>query len=395
LFRPSPETCPSALPIFGSVEARLQVQADRFRSGDFGDVTAFSATVLNRNGGVAIEDAAGSWQGGRISGRLAMSNGEGNGIFQTHLEVEDTDLSTVVWQRDGVPVASGRLDAVISAEATARSAADLMAALNGSGELRLSDLIVRGIDPAALPAMLAEADRLEGEIAEGDVRPIAERLVQRGEARLDAVTVPFTITGGEVRAQNVTAAAGKTKFSGQVRINLLGEALDGEVEVLYPPEEDGLAGGTPAVRFTYSGSLSQPNVEMSVAPLANFLSVRAFERERRRVEALQASVLEKQRLRREVALYRYLEAERQAARARAEAEEQARREEDARRQAEAAAQADRERAEAAAAAKAAEEERRRQQAQPTLRVPPSQEIFREELPVLQTPGIQNLPGVEP
>ncbi|MGO8189927.1 hypothetical protein, partial [Rhizobium leguminosarum] len=42
----------------------------------------------------------------------------------------------------------------------------------------------------------------------------------------------------------------------------------------------------------------------------SYMSLRAFERERRRVERLQAVVLEKQRLRREVALYRLNDAER-------------------------------------------------------------------------------------
>ena len=149
------------------------------------------------------------------------------------------------------------------------------------------------------------------------------------------------------------------------------------------------------MQLIYSGDIAEPQVKTSVAPLTNFLSLRAYERERRRVEALQASVLEKQRLRREVALYRFLEEVRQAARERAETEDRARREaEEARRQAEAAAQAERERAEAAA--RAAEEElRRSQQVAPTLSVPPTGDVFRENLAPLQTPSIQNLPGVQP
>ncbi|HEV7433880.1 MAG TPA: AsmA family protein [Pseudorhizobium sp.] len=386
---------PFSLPIFGTAEARLQVQANTFRPGAFGDVTDFTGTIAHRNGGISIEDAAGSWKGGRISGRLAMSNGEGTGIFQTRLAVENADLASVVWQAGDAPVATGRINATISAEATAQSPAQLMASLNGSGELQLSDVAVRGMEPAALPAVLAEVDQIEGELTEEKVRPVAERLIRTGEARLGAVTVPFTITEGEVRAQNVTAAAGETRLTGEIRIDLLEDVLRGELAVIYNPGDEGLAGGEPAVRFTYSGRATDPSVEMSVAPLTNFLSLRAFERERRRVEALQASVLEKQRLRREVALYRYQAAEREAARLRAEAEEQARREEEARRQAEAAARAEQERA--AAAARAAEEQRRREEQQRALElsVPPTQDVFRQDLPPLTTPSIQNLPGVQP
>ena len=386
---------PFSLPIFGAAQAQLNVQAKTFRPGLFGDIADFSGVITHRNGSLTIEDAAGAWQGGRIAGRLAMSNGEGNGIFQSSLTVENADLSSLVWESGGAPVASGRLNAVLSAEATAQSPAALMAALNGSGELRLADLSVQGISPTALPAILAEVDQLEGDITEARVRPIAERLIRSGALSLRTVVVPFTITEGEVRAQNIVAAAGDVRLSGEARVDLLEETLRGELVAAYAAGDEGLAGGDAAVQLIYSGDIAEPQVTTSVAPLTNFLSLRAYERERRRVEALQASVLEKQRLRREVALYRFLEEERQAARERAEAEERARREaEEARRQAEAAAQAERERAEAAA--RAAEEElRRSQQVAPTLSVPPTGDVFRENLAPLQTPSIQNLPGVQP
>lgn len=392
---------PFSMPIFGDAEAQLQLQAKTFRPGFTSDIADFSASITHRDGGVTIEDAKGSWQGGRISGRLAMSNGEGNGIFQTRLAVENADLTPLIWQTGDIPVATGRLNATMAVEATARTPSELMASLNGSGELTLSDLQLRGVSIVALPALLGEVDALDGEVTEGKVRPVSERLVRQGEASLGTVAVPFTITEGEVRAQNVTAKAGDTTFSGEARIDLLEQAMSGALAITYSPGDEGLAGGDPSVRFVYSGNLADPQVEFDVAPLANFLSLRAFERERRRVESLQASVLEKQRLRREVSLHRYVAAEREAAReraeaeerARAEAEERARVEAEARLRAEAEAQAEREKA--AAAARAAEEAQRRAEQVPTLTIPPTQDLFQEDLTPLQTPTIQSLPGVEP
>src|SRR3546814_6270564 len=158
------------------------------------------------------------------------------------------------------------------------------------------------------------------EIAAEAVRPVAEPLSRRGSTPLGTGALPFTITDGEVRAQNVVAMAGGTKLAGEVRIDLLEEALTGNLAVTYDAGDEGLAGGGATVHLRYSGDLAAPATELDVASLANFLSVRAFERERRRVEALQASVMEKQRLRREVMLYRLIAPERQAAREK-EAEE--------------------------------------------------------------------------
>lgn len=63
-------------------------------------------------------------------------------------------------------------------------------------------------------------------------------------------------------------------------------------------------------RLVDADMLPSPGKTMDVTDITSFLSLRAFERERRRVERLQAVVLEKQRLRREVALYRFNDAER-------------------------------------------------------------------------------------
>ena len=92
----------------------------------------------------------------------------------------------------------------------------------------------------------------------------------------------------------------------------------------FRPGEEALTGAEAQVNLDYAGLLQSPGLTLDVTDLSNFLSLRAFERERRRVETLQANVLEKQRLRREVALYKANAVEREAARLRA-AEEQRRR----------------------------------------------------------------------
>ena len=62
--------------------------------------------------------------------------------------------------------------------------------------------------------------------------------------------------------------------------------------------------------MTWEGPLAAPRRNVDITALTGFLSLRKFEQERRRVEILQANIAEKQRLRREAALYRSLDAER-------------------------------------------------------------------------------------
>jgi multidrug efflux pump subunit AcrA (membrane-fusion protein) len=152
--------------------------------------------------------------------------------------------------------------------------------------------------------------------------------------------------------------------------------VTGGINIGFNAGNEALAGADPSVRLVYSGPLAAPNVETDVAGITGFLSLRAFERERRRVEALQASVLEKQRLRREAALYSFKASERQVAKDKAEAEERARLAEEARLKA--AAEAEKLKAEAAA--KAAEEERRKTPPTPSLTIPPTEEVIRQYSP---------------
>jgi membrane protein involved in colicin uptake len=90
---------------------------------------------------------------------------------------------------------------------------------------------------------------------------------------------------------------------------------------------------------------------MDVTDITGYLSLRAFERERRRVEKLQSNVLEQQRLRREVSLAKFNDQQREKAAA-IEAQREA---EEDRLRTLAAEQAAREKAEAEAKAKAAAE----------------------------------------
>jgi chemotaxis protein histidine kinase CheA len=110
--------------------------------------------------------------------------------------------------------------------------------------------------------------------------------------------------------QNVTVANDLARITADAQIALPEERISATLGVGFNPGTEALSGAEPALRLNFSGMLPSPGKTMDVTDITSFLSLRAFERERRRVERLQAVVLEKQRLRREVALYRFNDAER-------------------------------------------------------------------------------------
>ncbi|MBT9370996.1 AsmA-like C-terminal region-containing protein [Rhizobium sp. CSW-27] len=356
---------PFEAPIFAGLDVTADLKVKSLATLGLGPVSDFSGRLTNRSGGIAIEDLRGTWKGGHLAGRLSLSNSGGVGLFQTRLSLDGADLAAVLERPGQVPVARGRMSGELAAEATAKSPRDLLAAVSGSGTLRLSDVVLPGVNANLLPALLPKADAIEGEVTVPKVLPLVRALVHGGSAEIGAVAIPFTINGGQLRAQNITARAGSTVLTGEARMSIPSRSLEGELQLAYDAGENAIEGGQPALRLIYSGEIGAPQEALDVEAMTNFLSLRAFERERRRVETLQASVLEKQRLRREVNLYTFLDNERRLAREKAAAEVRARLEEEQRRQAEA--------------------ERLRQESggqppqgeTPTLLVPPTGDLFRQ------------------
>lgn len=356
-------TAPVAQPAWPGLDVVLNVTAKRFWPGVYDAVTGFSGKFEWKGDEVAFSEATGDWLGGKLEGRLQLGNANGSGFLRSRFDLKGGDLAAAGWVRQAGPVATGRFDLAVAMEASGATPEAMARSVSGSGTATFSGVTLQGINTAALPQLMAAADAMKTEISPDAVRKVAESEIFSGQSVLDAVKLPFSIAGGTVRIQNVAAADGNAALSGEASLDLPAERMNGAIELAFRPGDEALAGAEPRVRINYAGLLAAPGVSLDVTDLTNFLSLRAYERERRRVERLQANVLEKQRLRREVQLYKARAVEREIERKRAFAEE--------RRREAAAAEAGRMKAEAearAAAERRADEEERLRMRQ----LPPAQ-----------------------
>lgn len=388
-----------SLPAFPFLDADLTLRAGQFDTGVIQTVKDFSAKLRYSGGSLALDEMAGSWLGGKLSGNLAMAGGEGAATMRGRLGIEGGDITNFAHSIDGKPVASGKFDLSMTSEAVGKSMHELAAAAGGSGEIRFHDMVVNGVDTGILGRVMEQAAGITGEVSIDRARSFLGDFPGAGEARLGEIAAPFTISGGVVHIPAVTAQLPQAQLSASGDIDMPASTIAARMNVSFNAGVDAIAGADPTVRLLWDGPLAVPSVAVDAEPLAGFLSMRSFERERRRVEALQAGILEKQRLRRETALYRSLDAARTAERERLEAEERARIAEEERRKAEAAATAEaariaaqKERARAEAEAAAREAERLRQQQAPS--VPAQDQVIREELPPLPPASGQQTPPVQ-
>ncbi|MCA1407917.1 AsmA family protein [Ensifer sp. IC3342] len=372
---------PVAQPAWTGFDVALNVTAKRFWPGVYGPVTGFAGKLEWKGDELALSDATGDWLGGKLEGRLQVGNANGSGFLRSRFDLKGGDLAAAGWARESGPVATGRFDLAVAMEASGATPRAMAHSASGSGTATFNGVTLNGINTAALAPLMAAADAMKTEISPDAIRKAAEKVLFTGQSVVGAIKVPFSVAGGTVRAQNVTAGDGNAAFTGEAAFDLAEQRMNGVIDLTFRPGEEALAGAEPRVRLGFGGLLDAPGVSVDVADLSNFLSLRAFERERRRVETLQSNVLEKQRLRREVALYKARAAEREVARLRAIAEER-------HRQA-AAAEAARIKAEvearAAAERRAAEELRLRLRQLPPRRAteptpPPPQGVQRHDQP---------------
>ncbi len=334
-------------------------------------VSAYDADLSLRldDEGLRLSDVSAKLFGGAASGMLEIKNNSGTGLFSAQMKLDGADVSALLGTAD----VHGEGDLSTGLSASGKSVSGLVATLAGSGTAAFRSLIVDGLNPLAFPAFIARADMFGKDIDAATTAQFAPAIAAAGSFAAAPAEAAFTVAGGVMRAPPLTLDNPAASVEADVQADLNTGRVRADGTITYQPGIEALVGSEPALRFSLDGPLGETSPTFDSQPLAQFLTQRALEVEQARVEAMQASLLEKQRLRREVRYYAALqsvhddalkeirqqeEEERRKAEAEAEAKRQA--EEEARQKAEAeekqrAAEAERLAEQAEAARRAAEQ----------------------------------------
>jgi hypothetical protein len=337
-------------PILSAADIALDVSADTLWAGAERIDEARFGLVLGPER-VRLDDLAGRYAGGAIAGSFALTRADGQATLATRVVLTGADFATLAWQRDGEPVATGTLDLTVEADAIGRSVSGMASALSGSGTFALRDGVLRHLDPAAFRAAIDAADA-GADLQEAAVAEAFQRALAGAPLRFDHVSGTLAIAAGAVRIGEVEVATEGVTVDGSGLLDLAKWTASGSLGLsVAPPDPDLVPDATADVDIAFEGPLSSPSATLDAGPLVSYLTLRATEIERRRLEILEKQLQERRA--REEELLRRLEAERraeeerqrkadeEAARVRAAEEEAARlkAEEEARAAAEAAAKA--------------------------------------------------------
>ncbi|RWQ50620.1 MAG: AsmA family protein [Mesorhizobium sp.] len=315
--------------------------------------TAYDAALSLKldHEGIRVSDLKAKFAGGALSGLFELKNNDGTGFFSGQLKLAGADLATVL-PETGI---SGAGDFSAALSTSGKSVDAMVAALSGSGTAALKGLTIAGVNPDAFGAFIAKADAIGRDIDAAKTAGFAPQIAADGSFPAGDADIAFTIAGGTLRAPPVNLENPAATLAADITADLKASKVAASGSIIYRPGDEALVGSDPTVNFSVDGPFGAAKRRFDSEPLAQFLTQRALEKEQQRVEAMQAALLEKQRLRREVRYYAALQAERDRA-----AEELRRQQEAARLKAEADARA---KAEAEAKAKAEAEVKAKADAQ--------------------------------
>lgn len=295
------ELWPESPLAFNPMLVNLDLQLSAPRMAIWDDVTVLGAqlSLQAREGQVVLDQVSGQLYGGMLDGRLVMRDADRGTIATGRLALNDLDLSQLAWERSGQPVMRGAFSTSLSFETSGGSVSSLMSALTGDGTFALSDVTVSGLGLDGFSRILQASDAgLLGE--EDDIESAFTDALSAGTMRIQAADNPISLVGGVARASNLYIEGQSTALRGGLTLDLSTGLVDADFSYS-AIDGPGDVETMPNVGLSFVGPLAAPDRLLDVSQIGSFLNVRQLELEIRRVETLNAEILERERLLRTMA----------------------------------------------------------------------------------------------
>lgn len=292
-------TAPFAQAVSAPISTDIEVSATTLRAGVFGSASDARLQMRLGREGLSLSDVNASMAGGRLSGIFDFRNDAGTGLMSGQLRIGDASVPMLMGNND----VEGTIDLSATVTGSGKSIDAVIASLAGSGTARVTGLSVNGADPSAFGALLEAADQFGPEIDAQATAQFAPAIVQGGAFSADRLEFAFTVANGVARVPPLRMETSEALLSAELRADLAAKVVGADAVLTYQPGPEALVGSEPSVRFAVQGPLDDVNVVLDTSPLTQFLTQRALELEQQRVEAMQATLLERQRHRRETRYY--------------------------------------------------------------------------------------------
>ncbi|GLK67966.1 AsmA family protein [Hansschlegelia plantiphila] len=273
-------------------------------------------TLAFRPNAVSVDGFSGDLDGGRLTGSLSISRSGPDASVALNGALSGVSADRLLGLAPTSSPLSGAADIALEAQGAGRGLAGIVASLNGAGSATLSNGAIRRLDPAAIEGVEPQVEA--GLALEAPkIAQAIDRALGGADLPVARATLPFTMAGGVVRSGALASDGPAAKLGGGVVLDLNRLTLDADLTLSPAPPD------APQIGVSFEGPLAAPRRRVDATSFTGWLSVRAVERETRRIEVMEADM----RARAQAARQRADEARQKAEEARQKAEAERRKQE--------------------------------------------------------------------
>jgi large subunit ribosomal protein L24 len=179
---------------------------------------------------------------------------------------------------------SGRASLQMTLAAQGRSTSALMGALSGSGTVTLESSAISGLDPRAFEVAINASDAGHA-MNEAQLRQLVDPVLASGALLVASAQIPFTIRDGRLRVAATTLDAGGVHAIVSGGYDIPADQADIRAVVALAEEMPG--SGHPEIQIFAAGTPDKLNRTVDVSALSSWLSVRAIDRETKRLDSIE------------------------------------------------------------------------------------------------------------
>ena len=281
------------------MSADIKLTGQTFEVSDSIELNNPSLTMRLREDSLALTDLEAQFGGGDVSGSLRFENAGGAVTMSGLMELAKVSATDLLWDDGQRPLVEGDVSGSFQFDGTGRSVDAVVNTLGGGGSLALSDGRIRRINPSAFGLILEAADKDGLILNDETVRQLIKNHLDAGVLDVKKAEASFTMTSGVVRVANTSLNNADVRSNISASFDLPELTMKGSMALSVDPanvDKTPVSGSTPEIGVLFEGALENPVRSLDLQPLLSYLTVRRFEQEVRRVEILQADILEKQRL---------------------------------------------------------------------------------------------------
>ena len=224
----------------------------------------------------AIEEFSGDYAGGKLAGHANFVRGQ-TVAFDGRASLEGFDIARVL-AADEKSEMRGRGTMTLSVAGSGVTPAAIAGSLAGQGTIAIEGLEIDRADPGAVGAVFAAEEKAESRDEIAVIATLSPALAN-GPLKIGKIEAPIVVAGGNARIVAARAEVGQTKVSAEGNFDIAKLTLDAALEL-----EIEAASMRPAATIRWNGPAGSIERGIEAAALANAITLRAMERETKRIE---------------------------------------------------------------------------------------------------------------